>query len=64
MEDGLSRELAGFQDFATIETLEVLRLIIFGYQPLAFVFADRIRHEVLSDEACKSIALAVSGPGW
>lgn len=65
MEGGLDRkfdgELACFQNLATIETLEVLRIVIFSDQPLAFVFAHRIGHEVLSDEAVRSIALAASG---
>ena len=61
MESGLEGKFAGFQDFATIEALDVLGIVVFGDQARACVFADRIGHEVLSDEACKSIALAASG---
>jgi len=34
----------GFQDFAAIEALEVLRFIVFGDELRAFVLAGRIRH--------------------
>lgn len=59
----MSGKFAGFEDFAAVETFPVLRVVIFSDQTFAFVFAERIGHEVLSKKAARSIASATYGSG-
>ena len=59
----MGEKFARFEDFATVEAFPVLRVVIFSDQTFAFVFAERIGHEVLSKKAARSIASATYGSG-